>query len=78
MRTAFAPIAPSVRPPFDKPVPHVPLRAQEPLPPYELDPQFDEPAVRKRIGELIGRAMVPGRVKSQRPLSGRRRGAVAN
>jgi hypothetical protein len=33
------------------------LPTQEPLPPYELDPMFDDPAVRKRIGEVIAKAM---------------------
>ena len=32
------------------------LKSQEPLPPYELDPAFDSPAVRKRIGEVIAKA----------------------
>jgi hypothetical protein len=32
------------------------LRPQKPLPPYELDPMFNDPAVRKRIGEVIARA----------------------
>jgi hypothetical protein len=33
------------------------LPTQEPLPPYELDPMFNDPAVRKRIGEVIAKAM---------------------
>jgi hypothetical protein len=33
------------------------FEAQEPLPPYELDPAFDSPALRKRIGEVIAKAM---------------------
>ena len=33
------------------------LQSQEPLPPYELDPAFDSPVVRKRIGEVIAKAM---------------------
>jgi hypothetical protein len=33
------------------------LQSQEPLPPYELDPMFDNPVIRKRIGELIANAM---------------------
>jgi hypothetical protein len=33
------------------------LQSQEPLPPYELDPMFKNPIVRKRIGELIAKAM---------------------
>jgi hypothetical protein len=33
------------------------LPTQEQLPPYELDPMFNDPAVRKRIGEVIAKAM---------------------
>jgi hypothetical protein len=33
------------------------FESQEPLPPYELDPAFDSLAVRKRIGEVIAKAM---------------------
>jgi hypothetical protein len=33
------------------------LKSQEPLPPYELDPAFDSMAVRKRIGEVIAKAV---------------------
>lgn len=33
------------------------FEAQEPLPPYEFDPAFDSPALRKRIGEVIAKAM---------------------
>jgi hypothetical protein len=33
------------------------LQSQEALPPYELDPAFDNPPVRKRIGEVIAKAM---------------------
>jgi hypothetical protein len=32
------------------------LRSHEPLPPYELDPLFDDPVIRRRIGELIAQA----------------------
>ncbi|MDQ2953840.1 MAG: hypothetical protein M3R18_02745 [Pseudomonadota bacterium] len=32
------------------------LRSNEPLPPYELDPIFDDPQIRRRIGELIAQA----------------------
>jgi len=32
------------------------LRTQEQLPAYELDPKFNDPAVRQRIGEVIARA----------------------
>jgi hypothetical protein len=40
------------------------LQSQEPLPPYELDPMFDNPVIRKRIGELIANAM---KHRSSRP-----------
>ena len=30
--------------------------SKELLPPYELDPIFDDPVIRQRIGELIARA----------------------
>jgi hypothetical protein len=33
------------------------LQSQESLPPYELDPMFNNPTVRNRIGELIAKAM---------------------
>ena len=33
------------------------LQSQEPLPPYGLDPRFDDPFTRKRIGEVIARGM---------------------
>jgi hypothetical protein len=33
------------------------LSQEPPLPPYELDPMFDNPVIRKRIGELIANAM---------------------
>jgi hypothetical protein len=33
------------------------LQCQEVLPPYELDPRLDSPAIRKRIGEVIAKAM---------------------
>jgi hypothetical protein len=39
------------------------LQAQEPLPPYELDPYFDDPVIRQRIGDLIARPTVLGRLK---------------
>ena len=39
------------------------LLSQEPLPPYELDPCFDDPVVRKRIGEIISRSTVFGHLK---------------
>jgi hypothetical protein len=35
---------------------HALLPSQEPLPPYELDPMFDNPVIRNRIGELIAKA----------------------
>lgn len=34
------------------------LESQEPAPPYEVDPCFDDPAIRKRIGDVIARAMI--------------------
>jgi hypothetical protein len=40
------------------------LESQEPLPPYELDPAFESMAVRKRIGEVIAKAV--GRRSSKR------------
>jgi hypothetical protein len=36
---------------------HAPLPSQEPLPPYELDSMFDDPAIRNRIGQVIAKAM---------------------
>ena len=33
------------------------LESQEPLPPYGLDPAFESMAVRKRIGEVIAKAV---------------------
>jgi hypothetical protein len=33
------------------------LQSQDPLPPYDLDPRFDDPLTRKRIGEIIARGM---------------------
>ncbi len=33
------------------------LQSQEPLPPYELDPMFNNPIVRKRVGEVIAKTM---------------------
>jgi hypothetical protein len=33
------------------------LQLQEPLPPYELDPSFSDPVIRKRIGDVIAQAM---------------------
>ena len=36
---------------------HVDLPSQEPLPPYELDPLFDDPVIRNRIGDLIAKAV---------------------
>jgi len=32
-------------------------QSQEPLPPYELDPMFDSPVIRNRIGEVIAKAV---------------------
>ena len=33
------------------------LQSQKRLPRYEVDPLFNNPAVRKRIGEVIAKAM---------------------
>jgi hypothetical protein len=33
------------------------LLSQETLPPYELDPMYDDPVIRNRIGEVIAKAM---------------------
>ena len=33
------------------------LQAQDSLPPYELDPMYDDPVLRKRIGQVIAKAM---------------------
>jgi hypothetical protein len=33
------------------------LPSQEPLPPYDLDSMFDDPAIRNRIGQVIAKAM---------------------
>jgi hypothetical protein len=39
------------------------LQAQEPLPPYELDPRFfNDPKICRRIGDLIARPTVLGRL----------------
>jgi hypothetical protein len=46
------------------------LRAHDPLPPYELDPQFDDPVVRQRIGDLIARSMVLGELVTKGPNRG--------
>ncbi len=32
-------------------------QSQEPLLPYELDPMFDSPVIRNRIGEVIAKAV---------------------
>ena len=32
------------------------LQSQKPLPPYELDPMFDNPVIRNRIGAVIAKA----------------------
>jgi hypothetical protein len=34
------------------------LESQEPAPPYDLDPCFDDFAICKRIGDVIARAMI--------------------
>jgi hypothetical protein len=36
---------------------HARLPSQEPLPPYELDPLFDNLVVHKRIGDVIAKAI---------------------
>jgi len=42
------------------------LQAQEPLPPYELDPRFlYDPEIYVRIGDLIARPTVLGRFSRQ-------------
>ena len=41
------------------------LQAQEPLPPYELDPHFNDPVIYKRVGDLIARPTVLGRLSRQ-------------
>ena len=42
------------------------LQAQEPLPPYELDPHFlYDPEIYVRIGDLIARPTVLGRLSRQ-------------
>jgi hypothetical protein len=42
------------------------LQAQEPLPPYELDPRFfNDPRICRRIGDLIARPTVLGRFSRQ-------------
>jgi hypothetical protein len=33
-------------------------QSQEPLPPYELDPVFNDLVIRNRIGEVIAKAVV--------------------
>ena len=35
---------------------HSILQSQKPLPPYELDPMFDNPVIRNRIGAVIAKA----------------------
>ena len=32
-----------------------------PLPPYELDPMFDNPVIRNRVGEVIAKAVAKRR-----------------
>jgi len=36
------------------------LESQELLPPYDLDSIFNDPEIRKRVGDLIARAMKSG------------------
>jgi hypothetical protein len=38
--------------------------SEEPLPPYELDPEFEDAELHKRIGDLIARAMMRELLKS--------------
>ena len=33
------------------------LQSQETLPPYELDPMYDDPVLRNRVGQMIAKAM---------------------
>jgi hypothetical protein len=33
------------------------LQSQDLLPPYELDPMYDDPVLRKRIGQVIAKTM---------------------
>jgi hypothetical protein len=40
---------------------HSTSHSQEPLPPYELDPMFDDPVIRNRIGEVIAKAVAKRR-----------------
>jgi hypothetical protein len=52
----------------------VTLQSQEALPPYELDPAFDNLAVRKRIGEVIAKPVgqrIPKRETGRRHRVGR-------
>jgi hypothetical protein len=51
------------KPDWNRSVGYALLQSQEPLPPYELDPMFDNPVIRKRIGELIANAMKHGSSK---------------
>ena len=39
------------------------------LPPYELDPMFDNPVIRNRIGELIARAVEKRIRKNASPVT---------
>jgi hypothetical protein len=34
------------------------LESQEPAPPYELDPRFNDPVICKRVGDVIALAMI--------------------
>ena len=40
---------------------HSNSQSREPLPPYELDPMFDNPVIRNRIGEVIAKAVAKRR-----------------
>lgn len=53
---------PMLRPRVDQPDPNFSaayaiLQSQEPLPPYELDPSFHDPDIRKRVGAIIAQTM---------------------
>ena len=34
------------------------VESQEPAPPYELDPRFNDTVICKRVGDVIARAMI--------------------
>jgi hypothetical protein len=47
---------------------HSTSQSREPLPPYELDPMFDNPVIRNRIGEVIAKAVAKRRKSRSREL----------